>query len=85
VKICPLSTKLFRTDGHAEVNSSFSQFRELAYKGLCYSASPAYRLQPFAYSTHRTPESENLPHSDGAQVFLIVTVKAEDSGSMICG
>jgi len=65
VKICPLSAKLF----HAEVNSSFSQFCELAYKGLCYPASLSYRLQPFAYSTHRTPESENLPHSDGAQVF----------------
>jgi len=55
---------------NAEANSSFSQFCGLAYKDLCYSASLSYRLQPFAYATHQTPESENLPHSDGAQVFL---------------
>jgi len=64
-----MSAKLFRADGHPEANSSFSQFCELAYKGLRYSASLAYRLQQFAYSTHRTPESENLPRTDGAQVF----------------
>jgi len=69
VKICPLSAKLLHADGHAEANSSFSQFCELVYKGLYYSASLSYRLQPSAYSTLPTQESENLPLSDGAQVF----------------
>jgi hypothetical protein len=80
VKICPLSAKLLHADGHAEANSRSSQFCELAYKVLCYSASLSDRLQPSAYSTHSTPEAENLSHSDGAQVFFIVAVKFEDVG-----
>jgi hypothetical protein len=39
MKICPVGTELFHTDGHThdEADSRFSQFSERALKGECSS------------------------------------------------